>query len=859
MIVKNISSLFDIVDVEHGKIFRRRGENSSGLILFIHGLFGNPESTWGSFPMIISEERDLSFCDIAHFHYKTKVLFEKQTIYGLAELFKGWLEHQLRDSAGQRYKHIFILAHSLGGLITRKTLINIFEDGERVSSDLANSIRTVFLFAVPHGGSKLASLVSFLTRPFFSNSLFEDLKSNSKPTRLIKELTELVVNDTIFQGSRFPKMCIVYGLGDNIVPKESVLNVSKNPYAIGLSGSHEQITKPLDKFSTSVRLVTNEIYEHSLENSVHEYLRKVKNYHNALPISKQFVSPSVKCDGDKIISDFISYANTLIIEGSSKLLFLLGEYGSGKTSVAYQIGVELAQLVLSGDTKCPIPFYLSLSHARGNLDPVVAFSSYLKRYKIPLIDSAFHNLINNQANVVLILDGFDEMFDRSDWRDVASTIEIFKDLCAKDGIRILLTSRTAFFRDHYEEKVIPFSDRFYLLPFNDTEMIDYLQKNFGGIVHISETLFKKSPQIRELCRTPIFLFLLGDYLSRTSIPKENISILDLYDTFIERNLADNIGVNPSWSLANRRKFLRRFAFQWFVKNLFEVSITYFEDSISEDLKSRQGSDPKKLALQLANSTFFMRIEESYRFIHLSFLEYFVAEAIVRDLFDGNVSKLGARPYYTEIYIFICQLILRAGIDKIPFDKIIEAKNDEVQGNFLAAMYTALVPEVQPFYERLLLNGLSDMVRCVACQGLGMYENSHSISVLVAAFRNETNTITKKMIQRILSRLQRVVLTNKNPCDIIKETLTSVVLITKEDADMILKANPKSQDLRVNAYRRLLRIDHPRWSSTVMAIYLLAYSDDKKSFELIRTVGCNSKDPDVRATYEEVKYLIETDK
>jgi hypothetical protein len=43
------------------------------LVLFVHGLGGKAEATWGSFPNLLKSDRDLVHTEIGHFSYPTSL------------------------------------------------------------------------------------------------------------------------------------------------------------------------------------------------------------------------------------------------------------------------------------------------------------------------------------------------------------------------------------------------------------------------------------------------------------------------------------------------------------------------------------------------------------------------------------------------------------------------------------------------------------------------------------------------------------------------------------------------------------------------------------------------------------------
>src|SRR5262245_15554390 len=87
--------------------------------------------------------------------------------------------------------------------------------------------------------------------------------------------------------------------------------------------------------------------------------------------------------------------------------------------------------------------------------------------------------MNRHPNMVFILDGFDEMANRTNWRQVPDIKKTLNDLRVSAGIRTVITSRTTFFRDKMEEKVVEVNERMSLLKLSDDGISEYLAANSG--------------------------------------------------------------------------------------------------------------------------------------------------------------------------------------------------------------------------------------------------------------------------------------------------------------------------------------------------------------------------------------------
>jgi triacylglycerol esterase/lipase EstA (alpha/beta hydrolase family) len=86
-----------------------------GLVLFVHGLGGSPQKTWGAFAKLIGDDPDLSArYDVEGFGYNTSIFGPTPSLQTCADALKTEI-----DTRYASYESIAIIAHSQGGLIAR--------------------------------------------------------------------------------------------------------------------------------------------------------------------------------------------------------------------------------------------------------------------------------------------------------------------------------------------------------------------------------------------------------------------------------------------------------------------------------------------------------------------------------------------------------------------------------------------------------------------------------------------------------------------------------------------------------------------------------------------------------------------
>lgn len=189
------------------------------------------------------------------------------------------------------------------------------------------------------------------------------------------------------------------------------------------------------------------------------------NYEHSLGIFKDtnlfdhYVDLSAHDAKGASIPSIDQFAREWLLNDKKNLLFVLGDYGAGKTSFSRQFVYQLLREKYIDHTPCRFtPILINLKDCRGRFDlKRVVIDSFTSLYGVDLQSfSAFERLCST-GNVLLVLDGFDEMTDRSETDmiiDSLNQLYLFASLSAK----VLLTCRSNFFRSNAD--VIELLSRF---------------------------------------------------------------------------------------------------------------------------------------------------------------------------------------------------------------------------------------------------------------------------------------------------------------------------------------------------------------------------------------------------------------
>ena len=278
---------------------RKSAEN---LVVFIHGFTGSVE-TWSrddapSFPELLVNDVDIgrSF-DVAHFEYYTKLSdlystaetiykkirsavsnrFQKSqkniSITEISNLLRSVLNYQLGG-----YKNIIIIAHSMGGLVSKQAI------ADEIADDMNSRVKLFISLAVPHQGSELATFASLVS----SNIQIEQLKPlNGFIIGLHQKWINLIGK---------PLVKYFYGNKDSIVLKESAVSIDNQEMdPIAVDEDHFSITKPAG-YDSLVYMAVKQILsdflndERKLEATNYQRLEDETTYSDELFVLKLVVA-----------------------------------------------------------------------------------------------------------------------------------------------------------------------------------------------------------------------------------------------------------------------------------------------------------------------------------------------------------------------------------------------------------------------------------------------------------------------------------------------------------------------------------------------------------------------------------------
>jgi hypothetical protein len=238
--------------MEQDFVFCQQREDCNNLILFVHGFVGDAEKTWcnlngNAFPAILLENDYINEnFDVASYNYFTtlfdlfadskekvrrlrdmiwKRTHKKERNLDIDELSNN-LSNHLRFTLEQ-YDNIYVVAHSMGGLVTKSLIAN------EIRRNGATKVRLFVSLAVPHQGASLSVIGSLIS----SNLQISNLNPVEK---FIVELNRKWVALDLKPPTKY-----FYGSYDTVVTKHSAVAIDKiKTDIVSVTEDHNSISKP---------------------------------------------------------------------------------------------------------------------------------------------------------------------------------------------------------------------------------------------------------------------------------------------------------------------------------------------------------------------------------------------------------------------------------------------------------------------------------------------------------------------------------------------------------------------------------------------------------------------------------------
>lgn len=217
----------------------RRRDGIERAIVFIHGFSGGHEDTWGLFPSLVGTDPALNDWDILSLGYSTSLVPDIRSVWSAdpdLPILATHLRTRLEMAPLAQYRSLAIVAHSMGGLVVQRALLD--------DPDLIPRVRHLVFFGTPSGGLRKAGFFAFL-KPQLRNMAAD----GEFVATLRREWTDRFDDAPPF------RLLAVAGDRDQFVPPESSLSPFAARFRRVVAGDHLTMIKAADSRSEGLNLL----------------------------------------------------------------------------------------------------------------------------------------------------------------------------------------------------------------------------------------------------------------------------------------------------------------------------------------------------------------------------------------------------------------------------------------------------------------------------------------------------------------------------------------------------------------------------------------------------------------------------
>ena len=208
------------------EIIKSTTKVNTNLIILLHGWNGDAEKTWDLFPELITKDPSLSNYDVWPISYPTFLVRRNLNIPQMARWINETLVHNEKYN---QYERIDIIAHSMGGLISRQILIN-----NRLERD-NKKFKTLVEIGTPHQGADAGKLLDAI-------GLSKGFSSDLSPGRE----TLLTIQDNWNSLKDRPQTYCITSPHDEVVNQNSAI-FQCDEYLRLPQWSHTELVKPSNR------------------------------------------------------------------------------------------------------------------------------------------------------------------------------------------------------------------------------------------------------------------------------------------------------------------------------------------------------------------------------------------------------------------------------------------------------------------------------------------------------------------------------------------------------------------------------------------------------------------------------------
>ncbi len=399
-------------------------------------------------------------------------------------------------------------------------------------------------------------------------------------------------------------------------------------------------------------------------------------------IGKYYVDPCAfkVISGEEISINNINHEINQWVNNDSlkNHLAILGEYGTGKSSLCLKVASDFAKNFLESPTSYRrIPILINLREFTKTINIESFVTSFLdsecgiSNPKFKLFDE-----MNKAGAFLVILDGFDEMAIKVDQYTLELNLEEIEKLAYPDRSKVLLTCRTEYFMNK-DEEIKSFSpdnlifagrktrfDVIHLATWNN-ERIDFFLKKRVELMKTAKENWEyyknrinTIPGLADLSNRPVLLEMIVKTLPILISSNIQINRPKLYETYLDLELRrQTISKKRKLLISDPIRFelIQKIALKFWISDSDTISFKDAESKVKRHVRSLTYGEIENYTRELLSSSFLIREENSFRFSHRSILEFLIAKELKVEVDVNKPISWGKKGFEYNVASFIKEL------------------------------------------------------------------------------------------------------------------------------------------------------------------------------------------------------------
>jgi hypothetical protein len=369
-------------------------------------------------------------------------------------------------------------------------------------------------------------------------------------------------------------------------------------------------------------------------------------------------------------------SESLAETGSERHLALLGEYGTGKTSLSKKLARDLADDYLKAPGSVRIPILFSLREFTKKLDIEAFVTSFLDK-ECGAANPKFKlfSAMNNAGIFLLIFDALDEMAVRVDADTLEVNLQEIEKLAAPVASRVLITSRIEYFisREEQEKALRPKGNvvetrttqygALTLLSWSSDQVDEFIKKRVPLIKGVAQpwTYYRDSirriPGLSDLSSRPVLLEMIVKTLPELIASGKPINRPNLYETYLRGEIRrQRILKKRELLLSEELRFsmLQQLALDFYDGAIPAITFSEGLSRVCDQVKPPK-VESEAYTREFLTCSFLTRQADEFRFSHSSIMEYLAATALIQEVKSGEPVVFGHRRLQPVVTGFMVEL------------------------------------------------------------------------------------------------------------------------------------------------------------------------------------------------------------